>query len=115
MSPVVPTIAGQVIRIASRRCHCPSSAFSRISPRVTATGARRNYVSRTRPANATVNVSVDTAIKADQKAFLKETGTPPQDAIMPTTGMSADVMLSPTAGMPPSLHPLDHAETFRTA
>jgi cysteine desulfurase len=70
-----------------------------VSPRVAASGARRNYVSETKPASATVNV--DSTIKAEQKAFLKETGTRPQDAIMPTTGMSADVMMSPTAGTPP--------------
>lgn len=94
MSNIAPTIARQALRIASRRY--PSSAFPRVFPRVAAAGARRNYVSETKPANATV--SVETAIKADQKAFLKETGSRPQDAIMPTTGMSADVMMSPTAG-----------------
>lgn len=57
-------------------------------------------MSETKATNATVNV--DTAIKADQKAFLKETGTRPKDATMPTTGMSADVMMSPTAGTLPS-------------
>jgi hypothetical protein len=110
MPNIAPTIARQVLRIAPRRY--PSSAFARVSPRVAASGARRNYVSETKPASATVNV--DTAIKADQKAFLKQTGTRPQDAIMPTTGMSADVMMSPTAGAPPlSFYILYHTNGTR--
>ncbi|KAF2710224.1 cysteine desulfurase [Pleomassaria siparia CBS 279.74] len=95
MSNIAPTIARQALRIASRRY--PSSAFSRVSPRVAVSGARRTYVSETKPANATVNV--DTAIKAEQKSFFNETGTRPRDATMATTGMSADVMMSPTAGL----------------
>lgn len=99
MSNIGSTVARQAFRIASRRY--ASSAFSRGAPRVAATldsTGRRNYVSETKPSNATVNV--DTAIKADQKAFLNQTGTRAQDAIMPTTGIGADAMLSPTAGMP---------------
>ena len=96
MSTIAPTVARQALRIASRRY--PSSTCSRFSPRAAARAGqgRRSYVSETKPAHATVNV--DTAIKADQKAFLKQTGQRAQDATMPTTGMSADVMMSPTAG-----------------
>lgn len=43
-------------------------------------------------------MNVETTIKADQKAFLRQTGTAAEDAIMPLTGMSADAMLSPAAG-----------------
>lgn len=57
---------------------------------------KRTYVSQTSPANATVNVA--TTIKAEQKAFLKNTGVAPGDVKMPTTGISADSMMSPTAG-----------------
>ncbi|KAF2865149.1 pyridoxal phosphate-dependent transferase [Massariosphaeria phaeospora] len=97
MSTIAPTVARQALRIASRRY--PSSAFSRASPRLAAGlgPGRRGYVSETKPANATVNI--DTTVKADQKAFFKETGTRPQDATMPTTGLGADAMLSPTAGI----------------
>lgn len=95
MAAVTPTAARQALRIASRRY--PSSSFSRFSPRVVA-GARRNYVSETRPSHATVNL--DTTIKADREAFLKQTGTRPQDAAMPTAGTTADAMMSPTAGKP---------------
>ena len=89
MSNIAPTIARQALRISSRRY--PSSA------RTIAALGRRNYVSETKPSNATVNV--DTTIKADQKAFLNQTGLKAKDATMPTTGMSADAMMSPTAGM----------------
>ena len=93
MPTFTPTCARQALRIASRRY--PSSTFSR-APARTAGIARRHYVSETKPSNATVNV--ESAVKADQKAFFKETGNRPQDAVMPTTGLAADAMLSPTAG-----------------
>lgn len=92
MSHISPSIARQALRIASRRY--PSSTFSRFSARPAV--AHRSYVSGSKPSQATVNV--DTTIKADQKAFFKQTGERAQDATMPTTGMSADVMMSPTAG-----------------
>jgi cysteine desulfurase len=44
-------------------------------------------------------INVESTIKADQKAFLAETGIKPENATMPTTGMSADAMMSPTAGI----------------
>ena len=96
MSHIAPTAARQALRIASRRY--PSSAFSRVAARAATVGptGRRNYVSETKPSQATINV--DTTIKADQKAFLKQTGTRAEDATMPTTGMSADAMMSPAAG-----------------
>lgn len=105
MPHIAPSAARQALRIASRRY--PSSTCPRVSARAaTATAnalGRRNYVSETKPSNATVNV--DTAIKADQKAFLNQTGTKPEDAAMPTTGMSADAMMSPAAGnSSPSSH-----------
>lgn len=86
MSSLAPTIARQALRIASRRY--PASAFARTS--------LRNYVSETKSNNATVNV--DTTIQAEKTAFLNKTGEKAADATMPTTGMSADAMMSPTAG-----------------
>lgn len=96
MPNFAPTIARQALRIASRRY--PSPASARCSPRVAAAQAhgRRSYVSETKADKASVNV--ETAIKADQKAFLNQTGDRAQDATMPTTGMGADAMMSPTAG-----------------
>lgn len=104
MAHVAPTAARQALRIASRRY--PSSTFARLHARPAAANAvaRRTYVSETKPSNATVNI--DSTIKADQKAFMSKTGTRPQDATMPTTGMSADAMMSPAAGSSfPAIHP----------
>ena len=92
MSNIAPTIARQALRIASRRY--PASTFARTSPRTAA--SRRNYVTETKSNNATVNV--DTTIQAEKKAFLNQTGVRAADATMPTTGMSADAMMSPSAG-----------------
>lgn len=58
---------------------------------------RRGYVSETPTNNASVNV--DTAIRADQKAFFKETGKLPENQIVPGTNVDADAMMSPIAGM----------------
>lgn len=97
MSNISPTVARQALRLSSRRQS--AAPLYRLSPRWAATlpqQARRNYVSETKSHNATVNI--DSTIKADQKAFFKETGKNPADAIMPSTGMSADAMMSPQAG-----------------
>ncbi|OAL00155.1 cysteine desulfurase [Phaeosphaeriaceae sp. SRC1lsM3a] len=96
MSNLTP-IARQALRIASRRY--PSSSSSRFTSRALAGQAlgRRSYVSETKPSKATVNV--DTTIKAERKAFLEQTGGSSHDATMPTTGMSADAMMSPSAGI----------------
>ena len=59
--------------------------------------ARRSYVSPSGPGKAQVNV--DTAIKADQRAFVAQTGGLPENIKMPGTEMSADVMMSPAAGI----------------
>jgi cysteine desulfurase len=100
MSNITPSTARQVLRGCSRSLSSPRAL--RHPSRVTATlsqsrHGRRTYVSETRPANATVNI--DTAIKADQKAFMNQTGTRLENATMPTTGMSAESMLSPAAGI----------------
>jgi len=59
--------------------------------------SRRGYVSETKKDNAQVNV--DMTIRADQKAFFKETGTLPEKHIIPGTNVNADTMMSPMAGM----------------
>ncbi len=93
MSNMAPTIARQALRIASRRY--PASAFARSSLR--AAVPARSYVTESKSHKATVNV--DTTIQAEKKAFLNQTGEKASDATMPTTGMSADAMMSPTAGV----------------
>ncbi|KAF2203233.1 cysteine desulfuras-like protein [Delitschia confertaspora ATCC 74209] len=96
MSNIAPTVARQALRTYSRR-HT-STALGYVSPRFAALQqARRSYVTETKPNNATVNV--DTAVRADQKAFLRETGKRPEDATIPTTGLGADAMMNPTAGL----------------
>jgi len=57
----------------------------------------RTYVSETKKDSAQVNV--DTAIRADQKAFFKETGKLPEHQTMPGTMVNADAMMSPIAGV----------------
>jgi len=42
---------------------------------------------------------VDTAIKADQKAFMQKTGEVLQNATVPGAGLSAEAMMSPVAGV----------------
>ncbi|KAF2278862.1 cysteine desulfurase [Westerdykella ornata] len=98
MSTIAPSFARQALRVASRGSS--ASAFSRGASRAALTqciNSRRSYVSETKSANATVNL--ETTIKADQKAFLQETGKRPEDVKMPTTGLDADAMMSPTAGI----------------
>lgn len=58
--------------------------------------AKRGYVSETSKNNA--QVSVDTAIRADQKAFFAETGKLPESKIVPGTNVDADAIMSPMAG-----------------
>jgi cysteine desulfurase len=58
--------------------------------------SKRGYVSETKKDSAQVNV--DTAIRAEQKAFFAETGKLPEKHIMPGAGTSADAMMSPIAG-----------------
>jgi cysteine desulfurase len=97
MSHVAPTLARQALRIASRRY--PASAAPRASLRVAATlgaNGQRSYVTESKPSKAAVNM--DTTIQAEKKAFFNETGSRPGETTMPSTGMSADAMMSPTAG-----------------
>lgn len=96
MSTLAPRAARQALSLSARRVS--SNALPRSSLRAaTHLAPRRSYVSETKPHNATVNV--DAAIKAEQKNFVRESGVQPKDATMPTTGMSADVMMSPSAGI----------------
>ena len=55
-------------------------------------------MSESRPNHAQVR-NVEDAIKADQRKFIQQTGQVPSQTKMPTTGMSADTMMSPSAGI----------------
>lgn len=96
-------IASTSLRQASRLCLRRSAAgLSSKSAAVRAAAlsqytARRGYVSETPKKNA--SVSVDTAIRADQKAFFAETGKLPENQIVPGSNADADAMMSPMAGM----------------
>jgi cysteine desulfurase len=101
-------IASTSLRQASRLCvkkSATSSAILRTStaPRVAAIScpkatavSRRGYVSETKKDNAQVNI--DTAIRANQKAFFAETGKLPENQMMPGTTVTADTTMSPIAG-----------------
>jgi cysteine desulfurase len=100
MPNITPSAARQALQGCARSVSSPRT-IRRVSC-ISATLAqnsqsRRSYVSETKPQHATVNV--DTAIKADQKAFFQQTGTRVEHATMPSTGMSAEVMMSPAAGI----------------
>ncbi|KAI4139316.1 MAG: hypothetical protein L6R39_006355 [Caloplaca ligustica] len=102
MSNIAPVSMRQASRLCST-CLSSSTRQLRNSPRIRAIAAcankhaNRTYVSTTKPDKATVNV--DTTIRADHNAFTAQTGARPEDVKMPGTGMSADAMMSPAAGI----------------
>ena len=83
-------------RLSSNLARTSSFAATRVAN--TSKTCSRTYVSESKPRNAQVS-NVEAAIKADQKSFIAQTGNLPKDAKMPTTGMPADAMMSPTAGI----------------
>ena len=93
----------QVARLPSRPLSCISQTCRHTKgspvPSVNAVTARtrRCYASESKPRKAQVNV--ETTIRADQQAFIAETGKLPENVKMPGTGMSADAMMSPAAGI----------------
>lgn len=98
-------IASSSLRQASRLCAKQVSSagliraapLSRVVPASAQRISRRGYVSETKKDNAQVNV--ETAIRADQKAFFAEAGKLPENQPMQGTTANADVMMSPIAGM----------------
>jgi len=100
------SIASTSLRQASRLClKQPASAAGLLRSSATARAAgissqkiaKRSYVSETKKDSAQVNI--DTAIRAEQKAFFAETGKFPEKEIVPGTNANADAMMSPIAGM----------------
>ncbi|KAI9802659.1 MAG: hypothetical protein M1825_002681 [Sarcosagium campestre] len=90
--------------IASRACTCHISRASstpRLASSVVLPGKawlqRRTYVSASKQDRAQVNV--DTAIRADQKSFIAQTGQRPENVTLPGLNVEADAALSPTAGV----------------
>ncbi|KAF7715332.1 Cysteine desulfurase [Penicillium ucsense] len=88
-------------RHASRACsrRLPAHGAFATPRRSLATGLRgaRTYVTETKAGQAQVNV--DTAIKDEQKSFMKQTGVAPSSATLSASGMSADAAMSPAAGV----------------
>ncbi|KAL4911851.1 pyridoxal phosphate-dependent transferase [Aspergillus aurantiobrunneus] len=94
MSSVAPFALKQASRAYARRL----SSAQLLSSRALATPShRRTYVSETKAGNA--QVSVDSAIKQEQKDFVKQTGLKPQSAELPASHVSGDTAMSPAAGI----------------
>lgn len=97
MSHIVPTTLRQATRTCSRRVSGLRNVSTPVLAQTSRKVERRSYVSETKSANATVNV--DTTIRADHKAFINETGQRPENVNVPGTGISAEAMMSPAAGI----------------
>ena len=95
------------LRQASRTCNRRLSSNVFHSPRVTPAfglnhlrSTQRGYVSESKPSKAQVSdVNIESTIKADQRNFIKQSGKMPADVEIPGTGLSGDMMMSPTAGI----------------
>ncbi len=103
MTNLASSALRQVLRLSSRRPSLPHglirSSHHLGAPTTSATNraTRRSYVSESKPDKAQVNV--ETAINADRHAFVSQTGKLPENMRMPGTDMTADVMMSPAAGI----------------
>ena len=103
MANPASTAIRQLPRISSRcvsSSHClirRSHPFAAPAACAASRATKRAYVSESKPDKAQVNV--DTTIKADQHAFTAQTGKLPENMKVPGTGISADVMMSPAAGI----------------
>ncbi|KAH0848743.1 cysteine desulfurase, mitochondrial [Fonsecaea monophora] len=101
MSGPASTVIRQASRACARRFSNNASLSSRSGTASIASSrfiGRRSYVSESKPANAQV-ADVESAIKADQKKFIQESGNLPSQVKMPGTDITADAMLSPQAGI----------------
>lgn len=97
--------ATAALRSASRSCsrRLSSTTIPRASLRPatavsTQRTGRRTYVSESKPSQAQVS-DVESAIKADQRKYVEQTGNLPSNVKMPGTGLSGDTAMSPTAGI----------------
>jgi cysteine desulfurase len=97
MSQMAPVSLRQAARLCSRRPSATAAVCAKSLATSSRTSGRRTYVSESKSDKATVNV--ETTILADQKSFRQQTGMRAKDVTMPMTGMGADAMMSPTAGI----------------
>ncbi|MCJ1286858.1 cysteine desulfurase [Xylographa opegraphella] len=104
MSVLIPLTLRQTSRLCSLRLSSsPGLLRSLEFPRPTGgypgrrVSPRRSYVSETKAQTAQVNI--ETAINSGHKEFAAQTGSLPRNVQIPGTEMSADIMLSPAAGI----------------
>lgn len=104
MASITHSALRQASRVYARRFSSTQPGLSLMPQRAVATATvgspsalRRGYVTETKAGNA--QVSVDTAIKQEQKAFMNRTGMQPGNVDLPGTGVSGDAALSPSAGI----------------
>lgn len=97
MSNSAPNAMRHAARVCARRTSSSAPLNRASAASIARSGGRRSYVSETKEQKATVNV--DTAIRADQREFFQQTGKTASESTMPSTGMNADVMMSPQAGI----------------
>jgi len=106
-------MSGSTISIVRQACRaCSRRQSSSIIARPCSIAAprlvqRRNYVSESKPSQAQV-ADVESAIKADQKKFIQQSGNLPSQVKMPGTEMTADTMMSPAAGILKQATVMDH-------
>lgn len=93
-------MASNALRQASR-AGCSSRLSSGLlrvtSPLAGRMVTGRRYVSESKVGNA--QVSVDTAIRTEQRKFTENTGIQPQNAELSASSVSGDAAMSPTAGI----------------
>nr|KAK5444697.1 cysteine desulfurase [Exophiala xenobiotica] len=106
-------MSGSTISIVRQACRaCSRRQSSSIIARPCSIAAprlvqQRNYVSESKPSQAQV-ADVESAIKADQKKFIQQSGNLPSQVKMPGTEMTADTMMSPAAGILKQATVMDH-------
>lgn len=103
MSGCAPSAIRQASRSCSRRLSTSNPLCHASRLRVAAGPAQskfqqRSYASQSTPKQAQVS-DIDSAIKADHKKFIQQSGEMPSQVKVPGTEISADAMLSPTAGI----------------
>ncbi|KAK5304888.1 cysteine desulfurase [Exophiala xenobiotica] len=106
-------MSGSTISIVRQACRaCSRRQSSSIIARPCSIAAprlvqQRNYVSESKPSQAQV-ADVESAIKADQKKFIQQSGNLPSQVKLPGTEMTADTMMSPAAGILKQATVMDH-------
>ncbi|ETI20070.1 cysteine desulfurase, mitochondrial [Cladophialophora carrionii CBS 160.54] len=98
MSAPASSMMRQASRVCARRLTSSTSLTSSQLRGASIATQGRHYVSESKPSNAQV-ADIDAAIKADQKKFIQQSGNAPSEVNVPGTSMSADTMMSPSAGI----------------